>query len=105
MLLVEHRVLDHADQNFFNRAVAEPVDDALDGLGGDPPSRLRRLIDVSAPVHDVADVALFLQPAQHGSNRRFLEPPLQRRAHGLGRDRATGPDQLHHPALEFAEIG
>src|SRR5262245_66192042 len=48
--LVEHRAVDHADQDFLDRAVAEPIDDALHGLGRYPPARLRAVIGVGAVV-------------------------------------------------------
>ena len=51
--LVEHRVVDHADQDLLHRAVAEPVDDALDGFGRDPPARLGRVIDIGAALDRV----------------------------------------------------
>src|SRR5262249_45065596 len=46
LLLVEHRIVHHADQDLFDRTVAEPVDDALDGLRRDPTARLGGMIDV-----------------------------------------------------------
>src|SRR5215470_16577908 len=46
--LIEHRAVYHADQHLFDRAVAEPVNDALHGLGRHPSARLRGMIDVGA---------------------------------------------------------
>src|SRR5262245_30559987 len=102
--LVEHRAVDHADQDLLDRAVAEPIDDALHGLGRHPPARLRGVIDIGAAVDGVADVALLFQPPQHGANRRFLEAAVEPFTHGFRRDRAIGPNQLHHLALEVAQI-
>src|SRR5262245_13454046 len=102
--LIEHRAIHHADQDLLDRAVAEPVDDALDGLGCHPPARLRGMIDVGAAVDGMADVALLFQPPQHGANRRFLRSAVEPFAHGFRGDRAIGPNQLHHLALEVAQI-
>src|SRR5882757_2748053 len=48
LLLVEHRRIHHADQNFLDRTVAEPVDDALDGFRRHPPTWLGRLVDIGS---------------------------------------------------------
>src|SRR5262245_7756529 len=104
LALVEHRAIHHADQDLFDRAVAEPVDDTLHRLGCHPSARLRGVIDIGAAVDGVADVALLFQPPQYGANRRFLEAAVEPFAHGFRCDRAVGPNQLHHLALEVAQI-
>src|SRR5450755_2557727 len=48
--LVEHRTLHHADQNLFDRAVAEPVDDALHGFRRHSPARFGRLVDIGSAI-------------------------------------------------------
>ena len=103
--LVEHRGIHHADQDLFDGAVAEPVDDALDGLGRDPPARLGRLVDIGSAVHGVGGVALVFEPSQHGPDGRFLERTGKPFAHGLGRHRTVGPNQLHDLALEVTQFG
>src|SRR4029453_16227276 len=102
--LIEHRAVHHADQDLFDRAVAEPVDDALHGFGRHPSARLRGVIDIGAAVDGVAGGALLSQPPQHCANRRFLEAAVEPFAHGFRCDRAVGPNQLHHLALEVAQI-
>src|SRR5262249_38091642 len=73
LLLVEHGAVHHADQDLFDRSVAEPVDDALDGLGRHPSALFGGLIDIGAAIHRVRRVTLLFQPAQHRPHRRFLE--------------------------------
>src|ERR1700676_3866428 len=100
--LVEHGSIHHADKNLVDGTVAEPVDDALDGLRRNPPAWLGRMVHKGSPIHRVGRVALLFQPSQHGPNRRFLEPARKLFAGGLGGYRSVGPDQLHHLAFEFA---
>src|SRR5215472_4522259 len=66
---IEHLGIYHADQHFFHRSVAEPVDDAADRFGGDASPPLDSLKHVSAAVYRMGDVALFFQPSQDGSHR------------------------------------
>src|ERR1700682_2363319 len=42
--LVEHGCVHHANQNLFDRAVAEPIDDALDRFRRNPSARLGRTV-------------------------------------------------------------
>ena len=93
-----------ADQHLFERTVAEPVDDALDSLRRDPTAIFGRLVNVGSSIDGMRGVALFLQPAQHRPHRRFLQWTRQPPAHGLGRHRAVGPNQLHHLAFELSEL-
>src|SRR5437879_579684 len=104
LLLVEHRRIHHAHQNLVHRTVAEPVDDALHGLGGDAPARLGRLIHKGAAVHDVGRVALLFQPPQDRPHGGLLERARQLLAHDLGRDPTIGPHQLHDLPFEVTEI-
>src|SRR5262249_2507220 len=83
LFLVEHGAIHHADQHLFDGTIAEPVDDALDGLRRNPPALFGRPIDVGSPIHGVRGVALVLQPAQYGPHRRFLERARQSLAHGF----------------------
>ena len=105
LTLVEHRRIHHADQDLFDGAVAEPVDDALDGFRRNPSARLGGLVDIGAPIHRVRGVALVFQSSQHGADGRFLERTGKPLAHGLGRDRTVGPNQLHDLAFEVAQFG
>src|SRR5262249_61455218 len=57
-----------------------------------------------AAVARAAAFALCSQRPQSGGNRRFLEAPVEPFAHGFRCDRAVGPNQLHHLALEVAQI-
>src|SRR5258708_4724942 len=102
--LVDHGAVHHADQNLLHRSVAEPIDNPLDGLGRNPPARVSRPVDVGPTLDRMDDVTLLLQPPQHGTNRRFLEAPRQFLAYSLCREATIGPDQLHHLALEVAQV-
>src|SRR5215213_7133726 len=105
LTLVEHRRVHHADQHLFDGAVAEPVDDALDGFRRNPRAGLGGLIDIGAPIHGMGGVALVFQPSQHGADRGFFQRAGKPLADGLGRDRTVGPDQLHDLAFEVAQVG
>src|SRR5262249_47613369 len=102
--LIDHGTIDHADQNLLDRSVAKQIDDPLDRLGGNLPAGMGRLVNVGPPIDGVTDVTLLLQSPQHGANRRFLQTPPQSLAYKFCRERAAGPDQLHHFALEVAQV-
>ena len=103
--LVEHGRIHHANQNLFDRAVAEPIDDTLDGFCRNPSAWFSRLVDIGSPVHRVCRVALVFQSSQHGPNRRFLERTRKPLTHGLGRYRTVGPNQLHYLSFEVTQFG
>src|SRR5467141_1845807 len=103
--LVEHGCIHHANQNLFDRTVAEPIDDALDRFRRNPSAWLRRMVDIGSPVHRVGRVALVFQPSQHGPNGRFLERTRKPFTHRLGRYRAAGPNQLHYLSFEVTQFG
>src|SRR5258708_4817263 len=103
--LVEHGRIHHANQNLFDRTVAEPIDDALDRFRRNPSAWLRRMVDVGSPVHRVCRVALVFQPSQHGPNGRFLQRTRKPFTHGLGRYRTVGPNQLHYLSFEVTQCG
>src|ERR1700753_357735 len=71
-LAVEHARIDQCDQHLLDRAVAEPVDDALDRARRDLRPGLGGAEHIGAAVHGVGDVPFFLEPPQHGANRGFL---------------------------------
>src|SRR5437762_12580922 len=50
---VEHCCIHHAYQNFLDGAVAEPVDDALDGFCRYSSAGLRGLVDIGSSVYSV----------------------------------------------------
>src|SRR5205085_3055897 len=104
LTLVEHRRIDHAAQDLFDRTVAEPVDDALDGFRRNPSAGLRGLVDIGSSIYGVGGVTLVFQSPQHGADGRFLERTRKLFADGLGRDRTIGPHQLHDLALEVAQF-
>src|ERR1700682_1253414 len=103
--LVEHSCIHHANQHLFDRTVAEPVDDALDGFRRNPSAWLRRMVDIGSPIHRVRGVALVFQPSQHGPNGRFLQRTRKPFTHGLGRHRTVGPNQLHYLSFEVTQCG
>src|SRR5258707_5543051 len=103
--LVEHGCIHHADQDLLDGTVAEPSDDALDRFRRNPSAWLGSMVDIGSPVHRVCRVALVFQPPQHGPNSRFLERTRQPFAHGLGRYRTVGPDQLHYLPFEVTQFG
>src|SRR6266404_1754371 len=103
--LVEHGRIHHANQDLFDRTVAEPIDDALDRFRRNSSAWLRRMVDIGSPVHRVCRVALVFQPSQHGPNGRFLQRTRKPFTHGLGRYRAVGPNQLHYLSFEVSQFG
>src|SRR5271155_4869756 len=103
--LVEHRGVDHAAQNLFDRAVAEPVDDTLDCFCRNAATRLGCTVHIGSSIHRVRRVALLFQPSQHRPNRRFLEAAGKPFTHLLSRYRSIGPDQLHYLPFEVAQFG
>src|SRR2546429_274052 len=102
LTLVEHLGVHHADQDLFDGAVAEPVDDALNGFRRNPRAWLGGLIDIGPSIHGVRGVALVFQSSQHGADGRFFQWAGKPFADGLGRDRTIGPNQLHDLAFEVA---
>src|SRR6478672_9621097 len=103
--LVEHGRIHHANQNLFDRTVAEPIDDALDSFRRNPSARLGRMIDVGSPIHGVRRVALVFQPSQHGPDGRFLKRTRKSFTYGLSRYRTAGPNQLHYLSFEVTQFG
>src|SRR5258706_7890135 len=103
--LVEHGRIHHANQNLFDRTVAEPIDDALDSFRRNPSAWLSRMIKEVSAIHRVRRVALVFQPSQHGPNGRFLERTRKPFTHRLGRYRTAGPNQLHYLSFEVTQFG
>src|SRR5258706_15837208 len=93
--LVEHGRIHHANQNLFDRTVAEPIDDALDSFRRNPSAWLSRMINVGSAIHRVRRVALVFQPSQHGPNGRFLERTRKPFPHRLERYRTARPNSLY----------
>src|SRR5258705_427376 len=76
----------------------------LESAGMDSITRKAGAAAVGPTLDRMDDVTLLLQPPQHGANRRFLEAPRQFLAYGLCREATIGPYQLHHLALEVAQV-
>src|SRR5579862_3885610 len=96
--------IDHAHQQVFDRSRAEPVHDALHGAASHLLWRLRRAVHECPVVQSVRKVTLFLQPPQHGPNRRILQRPAQSFTDLIGGCLAETPDDTENFAFEFAKL-
>jgi hypothetical protein len=92
---IEHRAVDHADQDLIERAVAEPIDNMFDRPSGNPAARLGCVIDERPAIDRVAHLPLLFKPPQNGSHCRILEasrPTLrQQLAEGVRRQVIVAP--------------
>ncbi len=99
---------DHAGEEGFEGAVAEAVDNLLDGAGGDAAGAVEAGVDEGAAVDGVLDVAFFFEPEEDRANGGVFE-----RAAGGGEgllDLGGGcfgalPDGVHDGAFEIGDGG
>ncbi len=99
---VEDLGVDHADQQGFNGALAEPVDNAFDGAASHTLPGLGGAIEEGAVFDGVSEVALFFKAAQDGADCRVLEGAAKLLADMVGGDGAEAPDDEEDAAFEFA---
>ena len=104
LLLVKHLGIDHADQQGFYRALAEPVHDAFDGAAGNTLTRLRGPVKERAVLDRVGQVALLLESPQYSANGRLFQRSAELFANWLRGYGAETPDEGENAALEFAEL-
>lgn len=100
-------VVDHADEQVFDGAAAEAVDDAADLLRGDVVGFDAGAIDVGQAFNVVLAVAFFLQPLQHRADRGVFQVLAARQslAHVVCRDSTLRPHDLHGVVFECTQSG
>jgi hypothetical protein len=103
--LVEDFGVDHAYEQRLDRAVAEAIDDVLDGASGDELPAFGGAIVEGAILDGVRDVAFFFEAAKHGANRGVLERPVELVANLLGGEVAVLPDEANDGVFELAKLG
>jgi hypothetical protein len=105
LIAAEDFGIDHADEQRLDRALAEPVDDALDGAAGDTLAGLGGTVE-EGPVFDgVSEIALLFKTAQDGADGGVLKGAAELFADLLGGDLGEAPDDEENGALKFAEFG
>jgi len=102
---IEDFGIDHADEESFDGALAEPVDDAFDRAACDVLPRLGGGIDEGAIFDCVGEVALLFETAQYGTNRGVFQGAVELFADLLGSNPAVAPDNREDAAFQFAEFG
>jgi len=101
---VEHFGIDHAHKQRFNGALAEPIDDALDGAACYALPRLGGSVDKGAVFDGVRQVAFLFEPAQDCSDGRVLKRAVEVLPHLLSRYLAEPPDDREDAAFQFTKF-
>ena len=105
LTLREDFVVDHADEELFDGASAQAIDNLAHGAGGDLLGRVDAAIDIAAAVDTAAQIALFFEARQDGSRGGFFHGMTlgKRGANVFAGGGAALPHHGHHQVFEGAE--
>ena len=101
---VENAGVNHANQQRLNRALAEPVHNALHGAAGNLVARLGRAVNEGAAFNGVGEISLLFKATQHRANGGILERTVKCLSHLLGPCLTQLPNQSEDGPFEFSQF-